>query len=184
MLQINHKFLVGSGFNSSLMAQRSRVGQGLWSHHDFMSVHVSLTASISNSAPQGEVKPTGWVPSHTTNSFPANTGLGACKNCHTIPCGLYRSASEKLWLRKGAGEKNSCFQQVIELLRHTALLQHAGIFSSPAKLSPGWVLCYSWVQEQSLAQRKGLICSKTFQLFRGEGEGVKQWTKQLSLKSK
>lgn len=138
-------------------------------------LHVSLTTSTSNSAPQGQVKATGWMPSQNTNSFPANTGFGPCKNCHTIPCGLYSSASEKFWLRKGSGEENSCFQQVIKLLGHSALLQHTGIFSSPAKFSPGWVFCYSWVQEQILAQRKGLTCSKTPQLqIRGKGESTGQ----------
>ena len=67
MLQSNHKYQVGNGFNSSLTGKRSQVGQSPWSHHNFIYVLVSLTTSISNSVPQGQIKPTGWVPSHSTN---------------------------------------------------------------------------------------------------------------------
>lgn len=113
------------------------------------------------------------MPSLGTHSFPANTGVGPGKNHLTSPCGLYSSASEKLGLGKGTGT-GFLFSAGYWVTRHSALLQHAGIFSSPAKFSPGWVLCYSWVQEQSLAQRKGLTWPKIPQLSRGRGESTGQ----------
>lgn len=95
--------LLGNEFNSPVRAQRSQVGQSLWCHCDFMSVHVSFTSIHHSPAPPGQVSPAGGMPSLSTNSFPANTGVGPGKNHLTSPCGLYSSASEKLGLGKGTG---------------------------------------------------------------------------------
>lgn len=49
------------------MGKRNQVGQGPWSHCDFMYICVSLTTSISSSVPQGQIRPMGWMTSHNTN---------------------------------------------------------------------------------------------------------------------
>lgn len=107
--------LLGNEFNSPGMAQRSQVGQGLWCHCDFMSMHVSLPASITAQLLQDRLaQQEECLPSAPT-AFQQTLGLGQAKITSPAPVG-FTALHQRSWdWGRGLGQ-DSCFQQVIELL--------------------------------------------------------------------